>query len=104
MEFIDTKPGFPFSSAVIHSGRTLETVLTGMLPGEKTPVSGGVVAELQEIFRQLDDIPLAGWCRQDGRRLRTALSGARGRRHRRRQRGVPNVFRHAPAEPTGLWS
>ena len=56
MEFIDTRPGFPFSAAVIHSGRTLETVLTGIAPGEKTPVSGGVVAELQEIFRQLDDI------------------------------------------------
>jgi 2-iminobutanoate/2-iminopropanoate deaminase len=56
MQFIDTRPNFPFSAAVIHSGRTLETVLTGMRQGEKTPVEGGVVAELQEIFRQLDDI------------------------------------------------
>ncbi len=56
MQFIDTKPDFPFSSAVIHSGRTLETVLTGIRPGEKTPVEGGILAELAEIFRQLYDI------------------------------------------------
>ena len=56
MEFINTRPDFPFSGAVIHAGRTLETVLTGMRPGETTPVPGGVAAELQEIFRQLDDI------------------------------------------------
>jgi enamine deaminase RidA (YjgF/YER057c/UK114 family) len=44
------------SSAVIHSGRVLETVLTGMPPGESTPVDGGAGAELREIFRQLDEV------------------------------------------------
>ena len=56
MKFIGTNPNFPFSSAVIHSGRTLETVLMGILPGEKSPVAGGAAAELHEIFRQLDEI------------------------------------------------
>jgi len=56
MKFIRTSPTFPFSSAVIHSGRTLETVLTGIRPGESKPVEGGVVAELKEIFQQLDEI------------------------------------------------
>ena len=56
MKFIRTSPTFPFSSAVIHSGRTLETVLTGIKPGESKPVEGGIVAELKEIFQQLDEI------------------------------------------------
>jgi enamine deaminase RidA (YjgF/YER057c/UK114 family) len=56
MKFIRTNPNFPFSSAVIHSGRTLETVLMGIIPGEKSPVAGGVALELREIFRQLDEI------------------------------------------------
>jgi enamine deaminase RidA (YjgF/YER057c/UK114 family) len=56
MKFIHTSPNFPFSAAVIRSGRTLETVLTGIRPGESVPVPGGVAAELQEIFRQLDEI------------------------------------------------
>lgn len=56
MEFIKTSQDFPFSAAVIHSGRTLETVLTGILPGNKVPVPGGAGAELREIFRQLDEI------------------------------------------------
>jgi enamine deaminase RidA (YjgF/YER057c/UK114 family) len=56
MKFIGTNPNFPFSSAVIYSGRTLETVLMGILPGEKSPVAGGAAAELREIFRQLDEI------------------------------------------------
>jgi enamine deaminase RidA (YjgF/YER057c/UK114 family) len=56
MKFIRTSPNFPFSSAVIHSGKTLETVLMGIRPGEKSPVEGGPAAELREIFRQLDEI------------------------------------------------
>lgn len=56
MQFLQTSKTFPFSAAVIHSGRTLETVLTGIPPGESKPVSGGVGAELREIFRQLDEI------------------------------------------------
>ena len=56
MEFIGSNPDRPFSSAVIHSGRVLETVLTGMKPGTTTPVEGGAAMELREIFRQLDKI------------------------------------------------
>ena len=56
MKFLFTNPAFPFSTAVIHSSRTLETVLTGIPPNGTEPVEGGVVAELQEIFRQLDRV------------------------------------------------
>lgn len=56
MEFLFTSPTFPFSTAVIHPGRTLETVLTGIPPNSTKPIEGGVVAELQEIFRQLDGV------------------------------------------------
>jgi enamine deaminase RidA (YjgF/YER057c/UK114 family) len=56
MEFIRTSADFPFSAAVTHSGRVLETVLTGLPPGGTKLVPGGAGAELQEIFRQLDDI------------------------------------------------
>lgn len=56
MEFLRTSPSFPFSAAVIQSGRTLETVLTGIPVGSNTPVPGGVSEELREIFRQLDEI------------------------------------------------
>jgi enamine deaminase RidA (YjgF/YER057c/UK114 family) len=56
MEFIGSNLDRPFSSAVIHSGRTLETVLTGMKPGTTTPVEGGAAMEMREIFRQLDEI------------------------------------------------
>lgn len=56
MEFLRTSSDFPFSAAVIHSGRTLEAVLTGIPPGSKVPVAGGVTQELREIFRQLDEI------------------------------------------------
>ena len=56
MEFIGTKPDFPFSSAVIHQGKVLETVLTGIPPDGDGPVSGGPGAEMREIFRQLDEI------------------------------------------------
>jgi enamine deaminase RidA (YjgF/YER057c/UK114 family) len=31
-------------------------VLTGIAPGESKPVPGGVVAELREILRQLDEV------------------------------------------------
>lgn len=61
MKFLLTSPTFPFSTAVIHSGKTLETVLTGIPPGGNKPVPGGVGAELREIFRQLDEVlKLAG--------------------------------------------
>jgi len=56
MQFLFTSPTFPFSTAVIHSGRSLETVLTGIPPGERTPVAGGVQAEMLEILRQLDEV------------------------------------------------
>lgn len=56
MQFLRTSSTFPFSAAVIHSGKTLETVLTGIPVGATTPVAGGVGAELQEIFRQFDEI------------------------------------------------
>jgi hypothetical protein len=56
MKFINSSNRFPFSDAVIYSGRILETVLTGIPPGEEWPLKGGVKEELQEIFRQLDSI------------------------------------------------
>ena len=56
MEFIWTKEGFPFSSAVVHQGKVLETVLTGIPPTGDAPVPGGPGAEMQEIFRQLDEV------------------------------------------------
>ncbi len=56
MQFLFTSPTFPFSSAVIHSGRTLETVITGIPRGEAKPIEGGVAAEMREIFRQLDEV------------------------------------------------
>ena len=56
MKFIRSRQGFPFSDAVVHSGRVLETVLTGMSPGADEPVAGGAGAEIREIFRQLDEI------------------------------------------------
>jgi len=61
MKFLLTSSTFPFSTAVIYSGRTLETVLTPIQPGETKPVDGGPGAELREIFRQLDQVlELAG--------------------------------------------
>lgn len=71
MEFLRTSPDFPFSAAVIHSGKTLETVLTGIPPGGKVPVSGGAGAELREIFRQLDEILAAAGVQK------TAVASAR---------------------------
>lgn len=56
MQFLNTRQSFPFSDAVIYSGRLLETVLVGIPPGEESPIAGGVEAELREIFRQLDAI------------------------------------------------
>jgi len=56
MEFLQTSSEFPFSAAVIHSGRILQAVLTGIPAGSDRPVRGGVIAELHEIFRQLDEI------------------------------------------------
>lgn len=56
MKFINSRPDFPFSDAVIYSGTILETVLTGIPSGQKKPIEGGVQAETREIFRQLDAI------------------------------------------------
>ncbi len=56
MKFIRSRQGFPFSDAVVHGGRVLETVLTGIPPGGDEPVKGGAEAETREIFRQLDEI------------------------------------------------
>ena len=56
MKFIRSRQGFPFSDAVVHGGRVLETVLTGMPPGGDEPVKWGAGAEIREIFRQLDEI------------------------------------------------
>ncbi|MCH8206322.1 MAG: RidA family protein [Chloroflexi bacterium] len=56
MKFINTREGFPFSDAVVHSGKVLETVLTGIPPDGDGPVAGGAGAEMREIFRQLDEI------------------------------------------------
>jgi hypothetical protein len=56
MKFLLTSTTFPFSAAVIHSGRTLETALTPIPPGETEPVKGGAGAKLREIFRQLYQI------------------------------------------------
>jgi 2-iminobutanoate/2-iminopropanoate deaminase len=56
MEFLFTSLTFPYSKAAVHSGRTLETVLTPIPDGQSTPVGGGATAELREIFRQLDEV------------------------------------------------
>ena len=56
MQFIRSNDVRPSSSAVIHSGKVLETVLVAMPPGESKPVAGGAGAEMREIFRQLDEI------------------------------------------------
>ena len=64
MQFLFTSPTFPFSAAVIHSGKTLETVLTGIPPGQSQPIPGGVEEEFGEIFRQLDQILAAAGARK----------------------------------------
>ena len=56
MKFLRTSATFPFSAAVIHSGPVMEAVLTGIPPGGSEPVSGGIGAEMREIFRQYDDL------------------------------------------------
>ena len=56
MKFIKTRKGFPASSAVVHSGKVLETVLTGIPDGSDGPVAGGAGAEVREVFRQLDEV------------------------------------------------
>jgi 2-iminobutanoate/2-iminopropanoate deaminase len=56
MKFIGSMSDFPFSDAVIHNGKVLETVLTGIPPGNSEPISGGVSMEMREIFRQLDAV------------------------------------------------
>lgn len=54
MQFIDSDSNFPISSAVVHSGRVFEAVVTGIPDGASTPVPGGAAEEMREIFRQLD--------------------------------------------------
>jgi enamine deaminase RidA (YjgF/YER057c/UK114 family) len=54
MKFIDSDTEFPISSAVVHSGRVFEAVVTGIPDGERRPVAGGAAAEMRECFRQLD--------------------------------------------------
>jgi enamine deaminase RidA (YjgF/YER057c/UK114 family) len=54
MRFIDSDKQFPISSAVVHSGRMFEAVVTGIPDGSRTPVTGGAGAEMREAFRQLD--------------------------------------------------
>lgn len=54
MKFIDSDAVFPISSAVVHSGRMFEAVVTGIPDGQREPVPGGAGAEMREAFRQLD--------------------------------------------------
>ncbi len=54
MKFIDSDVEFPISSAVVHSGRVFEAVVTGIPDGASRPVEGGAGAEMRECFRQLD--------------------------------------------------
>lgn len=54
MKFIDADVTFPISSAVVHSGRVFEAVVTGIPDGAPGPVEGGAAAEMREAFRQLD--------------------------------------------------
>lgn len=54
MKFIDSDTEFPISSAVVHSGKVFEAVVTGIPDGSRRPVEGGAAAEMREAFRQLD--------------------------------------------------
>jgi 2-iminobutanoate/2-iminopropanoate deaminase len=64
MQFLDSDPSFPISSAVIHNGRVFEAVVTGIPDGASRPVEGGAAAEMREAFRQLDILlSLAGLSR-----------------------------------------
>ncbi len=58
MRLIRTSPSDCISSGVAHSGSVIEVVLTGIPQGGAHPVAGGVVPEIGEIFRQLDEILL----------------------------------------------
>ena len=54
MKFLDPNPKAAMSSAVIHSGKMLETVLVAFDDDGKLP-PGGAAAEMREIFKQLDE-------------------------------------------------
>ncbi len=54
MRFIDSDNEFPISSAVLHSGKVFEAVVTGIPDGSHHPVAGGAAAEMREALRQLD--------------------------------------------------
>lgn len=54
MKFIDSNNRFPISSAVVHTGKVFEAVVTGIPDGQSKPVAGGAAAEMREAFRQLD--------------------------------------------------
>lgn len=54
MKFIDSDTEFPISSAVVHSGKVFEAVVTGIPDGSRRPVEGGAATEMREAFRQLD--------------------------------------------------
>ena len=56
MQFLRSNIDFPISSAVIHGGKVLETVLTAIEPGASKPIEGGPAAEMRHIFNQLDEI------------------------------------------------
>jgi len=55
-EFLNPSPTFPICDAVITTGRTLETVIVPIPDHADAPVQGGPAAEMQEIFRQLDEV------------------------------------------------
>ena len=48
MEFIKSNPDLPFSFAVIHNVKVLETVLTAIPPGGSEPFAGGYGVALQK--------------------------------------------------------
>lgn len=47
MEFIKSNPDFPFTFAVIHNVKVLETVLTENPPAGSEPFAGGPAVDLQ---------------------------------------------------------
>ena len=48
MEFIKSNPDFPFTFAVIHNVKVLETVLTAIPPDGSEPFIGGYGVDLQK--------------------------------------------------------
>tara|TARA_B100000809_G_scaffold48140_1_gene42857 strand:+ start:505 stop:693 length:189 start_codon:yes stop_codon:yes gene_type:complete len=48
MEFIKSNPDFPFTFAVIHNVKVLETVLGAIPPGGSEPFVGGPAVDLQK--------------------------------------------------------